>query len=43
LLAEAGAAVAAAVEPVEDIHATAGYRRDLARVMTRRALEAALA
>jgi carbon-monoxide dehydrogenase medium subunit len=43
LLAEAGAAVAAAVEPVEDIHASAEYRRDLIRVMTRRALEGALA
>jgi aerobic carbon-monoxide dehydrogenase medium subunit len=43
LLVAAGAAVAGAVEPVEDIHASATYRRDLARVMTRRALEAALA
>jgi carbon-monoxide dehydrogenase medium subunit len=43
LLAAAGAAVAGAVEPVEDIHASAAYRRDLARVMARRALEAALA
>jgi carbon-monoxide dehydrogenase medium subunit len=43
LLVGAAAAVAAAVEPVEDIHASAAYRRDLARVMTRRALEAALA
>ena len=43
LLAEAAAAVAAAVEPVKDIHASAAYRRDLARVMTRRSLEAALA
>jgi aerobic carbon-monoxide dehydrogenase medium subunit len=42
LLAEAGVAVAAAVEPVEDIHASAEYRRDLIRVMTRRALEGAL-
>ncbi|MGH6944824.1 MAG: FAD binding domain-containing protein, partial [Geminicoccaceae bacterium] len=42
LPAEAGAAVAAAVEPVEDIHASAEYRRDLIRVMTRRALEGAL-
>jgi carbon-monoxide dehydrogenase medium subunit len=42
LFAEAGAAVAAAVEPVEDIHGSAEYRRDLIRVMTRRALEGAL-
>jgi aerobic carbon-monoxide dehydrogenase medium subunit len=42
-LAEAAAAVAAALEPVEDIHASAEYRRDLARVMTRRALAEALA
>jgi aerobic carbon-monoxide dehydrogenase medium subunit len=41
LLAEAGVAVAAVVEPVEDIHASAEYRRDLIRVMTRRALEGA--
>jgi carbon-monoxide dehydrogenase medium subunit len=43
LLAEAADAVAAALEPVEDIHASADYRRDLARVMARRALEGALA
>ena len=42
VFAEAGAAVAAAVEPVEDIHASAEYRRDLIQVMTRRALEGAL-
>jgi len=40
---EASAAVAAAVEPASDIHASAEYRRDLAQVMTRRALAAALA
>jgi carbon-monoxide dehydrogenase medium subunit len=43
VLAEAAAAVASALEPVEDIHASAEYRRDLAQVMTRRALEKALA
>jgi carbon-monoxide dehydrogenase medium subunit len=42
LLAEAGALAAAAVEPVEDIHASAAYRRDLCRVITRRALADAL-
>ena len=30
------------LEPMSDIHASAGYRRDLARVMTRRALTQAL-
>jgi carbon-monoxide dehydrogenase medium subunit len=40
---EASAAVAAALDPAADIHASAEYRRDLARVMTRRALQAALA
>jgi carbon-monoxide dehydrogenase medium subunit len=43
ILVEAGAAAAAALEPTSDIHASAEYRRDLAQVMTRRALEAALA
>ena len=43
VLAEAAAAVAAALAPVADIHASADYRRDLAQVMTRRALAAALA
>jgi carbon-monoxide dehydrogenase medium subunit len=42
-LAEAGAIAAATVEPFEDLHATVAYRRDLVRVMTRRALERALA
>jgi aerobic carbon-monoxide dehydrogenase medium subunit len=43
ILGEAAVSAAAALEPVEDIHASAEYRRDLARVMTRRALERALA
>ena len=42
-LAEAGAIAAARVDPFEDLHATAAYRRDLVRVMTKRALERALA
>ena len=40
--AEAGEAVAAAIEPLEDIHADAPYRRDLVKTTTRRALEQAL-
>ena len=43
VLAEAGAAVAAALDPASDIHASAEYRRDLAQVMTRRAIAEALA
>ena len=42
-LAEAGAIAAARVDPFEDLHATVAYRRDLVRVITRRALERALA
>ena len=41
--AEAGKAVAAAVKPMEDIHADAAYRKDLVRATTQRALEQALA
>jgi aerobic carbon-monoxide dehydrogenase medium subunit len=40
--AEAAKAVAAAVKPMEDIHADAAYRRDLVVATTQRALEQAL-
>lgn len=36
-------AAAAAIDPLEDIHTSADYRRDLVRTMTRRALERAAA
>jgi carbon-monoxide dehydrogenase medium subunit len=36
-------AAAAAIDPLEDVQADAGYRRDLVRAVTRRALERALA
>jgi carbon-monoxide dehydrogenase medium subunit len=36
--AEAGRLVSARVEPTEDIHASAGYRKRLAGILTRRAL-----
>ena len=39
----AGEAAAAAIEPLEDIHTSADYRRDLVRAMTRRALDGAAA
>jgi CO/xanthine dehydrogenase FAD-binding subunit len=39
--AAAGAVVAAAVDPEDDIHATAAYRRHLAGVLTARAGRAA--
>jgi CO/xanthine dehydrogenase FAD-binding subunit len=39
--AAAGALVAAAVDPEDDIHATAAYRRHLAGVLTARAGRAA--
>jgi aerobic carbon-monoxide dehydrogenase medium subunit len=41
--AQAAKAVAVAVKPMEDIHADAAYRRDLAVATTQRALEQALA
>jgi carbon-monoxide dehydrogenase medium subunit len=39
----AGEAAAAAVDPLEDVHADADFRRDLVRTVTRRALERAAA
>ena len=41
--ADAASAVAAAMKPMEDLHADAAYRKDLARAITLRALEQALA
>jgi carbon-monoxide dehydrogenase medium subunit len=40
---DAAALAAEGTEPVQDMHADADYRRHLARVLTRRALEAAAA
>jgi carbon-monoxide dehydrogenase medium subunit len=40
-IADAAALAADGTEPVEDMHASPDYRRHLARVLTRRALEAA--
>jgi carbon-monoxide dehydrogenase medium subunit len=39
----AGEAAAAAIDPLEDVHADAAFRRDLVRAVTRRALERAAA
>jgi carbon-monoxide dehydrogenase medium subunit len=39
--AQAGAAAAAAIDPLEDINNTAAYRRSLVRTMVERALESA--
>lgn len=39
LFAAAGEAAALAIDPIEDIQATAEYRRDLVRAVTRRALD----
>ena len=38
-IAEAADLIAERIDPVEDMHGTAAYRRDLVRAMTRRALE----
>jgi CO/xanthine dehydrogenase FAD-binding subunit len=43
LLAEAGAATAGSIEPESDMHASGDYRRQMAGVLTRRALTQALA
>ena len=43
LFRAAGEAAAAAVNPLEDVHADAEFRRDLVRAVTRRALEQAAA
>jgi aerobic carbon-monoxide dehydrogenase medium subunit len=43
LFRAAGEAAAAAIEPLEDVHADAEFRRDLVRAVTRRALERAAA
>jgi len=39
---EAGDIAAAAIDPLQDIHASAAFRRDLVRAMVRRALDQAL-
>jgi carbon-monoxide dehydrogenase medium subunit len=43
LFRAAGEAAAAAIEPLEDVHADGEFRRDLVRAVTRRALERAAA
>ena len=43
VFAAAADAAAAAIDPIEDFHTSGRYRRDLLRVMTRRALERAAA
>jgi carbon-monoxide dehydrogenase medium subunit len=43
LLADASHEAAQGVEPLADLHASADYRREMAAVFTRRALERALA
>jgi carbon-monoxide dehydrogenase medium subunit len=41
IVREAGKIAAETIEPLEDIQASAGYRRDLVRAMVRRALDQA--
>jgi len=41
VFAQAGAAAAAAIDPLEDINNTAAYRRGLVHTMVGRALESA--
>jgi carbon-monoxide dehydrogenase medium subunit len=43
LATAAGESAAADVEPMGDIHGSAEYRRDLVRVLTKRALQQAMA
>src|SRR5262249_48310683 len=43
LFRAAGGSPAAAIDPLEDVHADAEFRRDLVRAVTRRALERAAA
>jgi carbon-monoxide dehydrogenase medium subunit len=42
LAAEAGEIAASEIEPIGDIHGSAEYRRDLIRVLTKRALQQAI-
>ncbi|MGE5820282.1 MAG: hypothetical protein ACM37Z_19815, partial [Deltaproteobacteria bacterium] len=42
ILVEAASVVAEVLEPDSDIHASADYRKDVAGVLTRRALERAM-
>jgi CO/xanthine dehydrogenase FAD-binding subunit len=41
ILRDTGKIAAETIEPLEDIQASAGYRRDLVRAMVRRALDQA--
>jgi carbon-monoxide dehydrogenase medium subunit len=41
LIKDAAERVSGAIDPTSDVHATAGYRKDMAAVVTRRALQAA--
>jgi CO/xanthine dehydrogenase FAD-binding subunit len=42
ILRDAGKIAAETIDPLEDIHASAAFRRDLVRAMVGRALEQAL-